>query len=31
MGVLRPCGLAAASWRVYGGVEAVRAGCTQRC
>ena len=31
MGVLRPCGLAApspaASWRLYGGVEAVRAGC----
>ena len=34
MGVLRPCGLAApspaASWRLYGGVEAVRAGCPQR-
>ena len=34
MGVLRPCGLAApspaASCRLYGGVEAVRAGCPQR-
>ena len=28
MGVLRACRLAA--WRLYGGVEAVRAGCPQR-